>query len=337
MSRLQFLFVAVISTAVLCTWLGLQLPVRSGVSTSERGATPSRAGSLTGKDIVSQGALERLPVSDSRLSDVGETARASVLSPNLRLFVAQAKQNPQRGGLYYAYLTLSECRTVATPRQRLHELEKKLEAPAQGSSARSDSLTQLKKHLDRCNDFTADELNRAEELLAVGERDDPVIKARAQMSQLQALSQSQRQQLAKQIVALRDPHLVPVLPHLMQSDGDAHPPGSIYIDGKKAGGVSAKALELAMMLLPCSFGEVCDASNVTVLLACAEKGLCTRDLFELYRRQLSGRPREQEAMMQIYRRLTEIIVRGDLSAFLPPPTGQANNRADLSGSSVPPI
>jgi len=336
MSKLQLLFVAVISTAVLSTWLGLRPPVkRLSVSASETDATtPLLGSSLTGKDI---GAKERLPVSDSQLSDVGETARASVLSPNLRLFVAQAKQNPQRGGLYYAYLTLSECRTVSTPRQRLHELEKKLEAPARGSSARSDSLTQLKKHLDRCNDFTADELNKAEELLAVGERDDPVIKARAQMSQLQALSQSQRQQLAKQIVALRDPHLVPVLPHLMQSDGDAQPSGFIYIDGKKAGGVSAKALELAMMLLPCSFGEVCDGSNVTVLLACAEKGLCTRDLFELYRRQLSGRPREQEAMMQTYRRLTEIVVRGDLSAFLPPPTSQAVNRPDLSGSSVPPI
>jgi len=234
-------------------------------------------------------------------------AKDAAMAKNLRGFVHGAKQRPAEGGRYYARVVLEDC---VYQRRRIPTL-----VNSGDSRARQEASARLSERAAACAQFTVDELQDANGGLGLAD-DDPVevIARNFRERRVKPFDDDEKKAIAAQVMATKDPHMLAMLPRLMQRDGIT------YVDGQPHVGLSPQMFVEVLMVVPCAFGAVCDATHPLVVERCASKGSCAPDVFEMYRR-IYHKPGQFETFMRIYTRATHAISNGDIQVFAPPSDG----------------
>ena len=234
-------------------------------------------------------------------------AKDAAMAKNLRGFVHGAKQRPSEGGRYYSRVVLEDC---VYQRGRMPT-----QVNSGDSRARQEASARLSEKAAACAEFTVDELQGANGSSSIAV-DDPVeVIARSfREPRVKPFDDDEKKAIAAQVMAAKDPHMLAMLPRLMQRDGIT------YVDGQPHGGLSPQMFVEVLMVVPCAFGAVCDATHPLVVERCATKGSCAPDVFEMYRR-IYHKPGQFETFMRIYTRATHAISAGDIQVFAPPSEG----------------
>lgn len=233
-------------------------------------------------------------------------ARERAAATNLRLFVHLAKQHPQDGGAFHAHVVLADCANL---------LQAKTPRYAPDTPARRVAIERIAARVEACASFTLNELQSADADFAASQ--DPLAAVAKAVASGDA---EERRVAAEKVIAMRDPTLIATVPILMRVDE------TMYFDGKPYGGLDQQTYMKALTLLPCSFGQTCDATDDNVTEACARTGICPGSVAEMMRGSLGRSAEKYHAFREVYAGLVTAIAAGNLAAFAQP-TGSVPKRS----------
>lgn len=248
--------------------------------------------------------------SGAPLTAFGRMAAELSAATDLRVFAERAKQHPENGGIAYASLAVQQCLMAKNLKTVAGKSWEK--SAALDPKHASDRLAALSLYERRCASFTDTEIRGAQELLKSGEQKDPVVVLRNQIRR--QLTDTERLDLSARIMEMRDPYLLQNMPLLRApKEGEA-----VYLDGKPYGGVERAEFTMAITLLPCAYGTLCDSSHESVVGQCITTGTCAKDLFELVQRGTSETPGSYERILGIYQRLRDVVAANEVGALARP-------------------
>ncbi|MFZ6675875.1 hypothetical protein [Undibacterium sp. Xuan67W] len=247
---------------------------------------------------------------------------------DMRAFVEYAKQHPELGGGYYAAIGMGECLVV---KDYIVQGKPTLNYDAKRSpeiyAKRQQAFESLKT---LCQSFLPDEITQdalAKTHKQSIEKND--IFSKIISDQLQAAATADITQrlesmrvIKEKVMASKDPLLIDNFSSLL-SEPVNQKFDTYWLDGKPYNGTSEETniMQYAWRLVPCSLGLVCDETNHYVSITCLNQDICANSLSDLFRQNLerSGDKdgKQFQQVLQLQKRLTEIVQNGEFTAFKP--------------------
>ncbi|MGB9150762.1 MAG: hypothetical protein WCB36_11005 [Burkholderiales bacterium] len=264
---------------------------------------------------ISDGASKILNTQDSTINN--DFLRDSYLtSKNLRAFIDTAKQHPEKGGYWYAYMAGSYCAQVHLFQQGAPEISLRAEPqiivkPDSDPEVNQRRQRDLDEITSKCQGVTKDDFSRPS--LSVEMRGAKDV-AWAAMAAYDEPDIGKKTTLLKALLDLNDPFLIrdAGMPLINNSTLD----GSFY-EGVL---VPLPIINAAWSLMPCTLGTPCGTENPLVKLECAIRSQCYNDLESLLFNTggATFNAVDRARIVSLSKSMSDSVRNKNVAAFLPP-------------------
>lgn len=257
-----------------------------------------------------------------------ELAMKYSTTKDMRAFVEYAKRHPELGGWYYAEQGLAICSLV---QNYVIKGQPALNYDSKHSpelySKRQKAFESLRTS---CQGFLPDEMSddSINKMSKQGiEKQDIFLKIvddYKKTNDIKNIEQQSKSQLEikEKILLTKDPLLIAQYGSLINAQSN-QAPISYWLDGKSYGESNNEANDIraAWSLVQCSLGSSCDQTNQEVMYMCLYRNRCADSLPELVQKDLERGGdkdgKQFQKVMQLQKRLIEIVQDGEFSAFKP--------------------
>jgi len=243
-------------------------------------------------------------------------------STNLKAFVEQAKQHPEKGGYAYAMTATSYC---SSSREFVARMRSRVQSTGDSSQPTFNQRIAAVEELERrCQGFAPGESAIAlyHEGLARG---DVVLNTQVRLAEAKSLPFAEQAKVAREAMALRDPQVLSRLASFGAVMDEKLKEPVNYLDGKRFGGLSRRDYYTAWNVALCEFNQECDSPTTgPVLELCATGNRCLANGLELLRDDYRKHPERWQQIEQMAQRIAVIIDTQEVEALAPPVTRKSS-------------
>jgi hypothetical protein len=290
------------------------------------------------KNIVEK-RLDSMPVSNSKTINptiIGTNLMQQMLAAkNVRAFVEQAKQQPEKGGVYIAETAVMDCKqavAITDPKQHQEVIQAQLKLFPNREKNIPQALAAANQLNARCQGFTAEDYKQLDLYsgkLGEGRAQDPLIVLTKQLMAIDKKNQNlSLEQRLEHVQVLYSAGILQSLGGVMTLGTSHNGLFAVFFEGKPWGGTRRESL-LAAQNVVIAMDTAADQNSFYWLFRCAMELQCeTLDTQEkaidlvlqdpLYARNTVDKQTFKKEVTELVPRLKQALDSKNFNAFAPP-------------------